>query len=162
MQELKWSLAGANLSVKDVTHVLITHYHIDHGRIAQEMKDKGTKLIVMESQQEHLNDQKKFIRPPMVFHEIKNEDNILLKFKDSRVFLEALCIAGEIIPTTGHSQDHVSLILDDGNAFTGDLPTENAAPEGSDAFKDWQHLCSMKVKRIYPAHGQPYDLPLRA
>ena len=161
MQELKWNFAAQSLPVKDVTHVLITHYHMDHGAIAQEMKDKGAKLIVMESQIEHLNDQKKFIKPPMSFHEIKNEGNIELTFKSSRVFLKTLEIDGEIITTRGHSPDHVSLILDQGIAFIGDLPLENGSPEGSDAFKNWQHLRSMKVKRIYPAHGRPYDLPIQ-
>jgi glyoxylase-like metal-dependent hydrolase (beta-lactamase superfamily II) len=133
---------------------------MDHGAIAQEMKDKGAKLIVMESQKEHLNDQKKFIKRPLVFHEIKNEDNLLMPFKDSRVFLKTLGLDGEITPTTGHSPDHVTLVLDEGRAFTGDLPPENGSPEGSDAAKNWQHLRAMKVTRIYPAHG-PYDLPLR-
>ena len=159
MQELKWRFAAQGLSVKDITHVLITHYHMDHGAIAQEMKDKGAKLIVMESQGTCLNAQKKFIRPPMQFHEIKDEGNIVLAFNNSRVFLKSLCIKGEIIPTTGHSQDHVTLILNGGIAFTGDLPTENASPAGSDAFSNWQRLRKLKVKRIYPAHGVPYDLP---
>lgn len=57
MQELKWSLAQNGLSVKNVTHVLVTHYH-GHA-IVQEMKDKGAKLIGMESQKEYLNSQKK-------------------------------------------------------------------------------------------------------
>ncbi len=43
MQEFKWSTAKEGLSVKDMTHVLVTHYHMDHGAIAQEMKDKGAK-----------------------------------------------------------------------------------------------------------------------
>ena len=158
-QELKYNLAQKSYSIKDVTHVLVTHYHMDHGAIAQEMKDKGAKLIVMESQKLHLNEQKKFIKPPQVFHEIKNDDNIELAFKDSRIFLRTLGVDGEIIPTAGHCQDHVSLVLDEGIAFTGDLPPENVSPEGSDSFKDWQQLRAMKVKRIYPAHG-PHDLPL--
>jgi hypothetical protein len=41
------------------------------------------------------------------------------------------------------------------------LPIENGSPEGSDAFKNWQHLRSMKVKRIYPAHGRPNDFPIQ-
>jgi endoribonuclease LACTB2 len=161
MQELKWSFASQGLSVKDVTHVLVTHYHMDHGAIAQEMKDKGAKLIVMESQLGHLNDQKKFIKPPMVYHEIKTEDNTVLAFSESRVFLKALGIDGEIVCTTGHGPDHVTLVLDEGMAFTGDLPPENGSPPDSDAFKDWQRLHAMKVTRVYPAHGQ-YDLPLLA
>ncbi len=96
----------------------------------------------------------------MVFHEIKNEENLLLAFRNSRFFLKTLGIEGEIISTNGHSQDHVTLILDEGIAFTGDLPPENCSPEGSEAFLDWQRLRSMKVTKIYPAHG-PYDLPLR-
>ncbi|MCX6649331.1 MAG: MBL fold metallo-hydrolase [Candidatus Bathyarchaeota archaeon] len=161
MQELKASLTNEGLSIKDVTHVLVTHYHMDHGAIAQELKDKGAKLIVLESQREHLNIQRKFIRPPMVFHEIREEGNILLKFGDSRVFLRNLGIDGEIISTTGHGQDHVTLILDEGIAFTGDLPPPNGAPEGSDVANDWVRLRSMKVTRVYPAHGA-YDLPLEA
>lgn len=147
--------------MKDVTHVLITHFHIDHGAIAQEMKDKGAKLIILESQREHLNSQKKFIKLPLVFREIRTEDNILLAFKDSRIFLRTLNIFGEIIPTTGHSPDHVTLVLDGGIAFIGDLQPESASPEGSDAFKDWLRLRTMNVSRLYPAHG-PCDLPLRS
>lgn len=160
MRELKWSFAGVGLLVKDVTHVLVTHYHMDHGAIAQEMKDKGAKLIVLESQKEHLNDQKKFIKPPLVYHEIKSEGNIELTFSESRAFLRALGIEGEIIPTIGHSRDHVTLVLDEGIAFTGDLPPENASPRGSDAYKNWQQLRIMKVTRIYPAHGS-YGLPMQ-
>ncbi len=159
MQELKWSFAKEGLSVKDVTHVLVTHYHMDHGAIAQEMKDKGAKLIVMETQKQHLNCQKKFIKPPLIYHEIKSDDNLDLTFSDSRKFLETLGIKGEIISTTGHGPDHVTLVLDEGIAFTGDLPPKNGSPEGSDAFKDWQRIRKMSVTKIYPAHGA-YNLPL--
>ena len=160
MQELKSSLAHNGSGVKDVTHVLVTHYHIDHGAIAQEMKDKGAKLIVMESQKDHLNLQKKFIKQPMVFHEIKDADNTTLAFNDSRDFLKTLGLEGEIIPTSGHSPDHVTLVLDEGIAFTGDLPPENASASGSEDQKSWQRLRAMHVTRIYPGHG-PHDLPLR-
>ena len=155
MKDLKWSIATQGYSVKDLTHVLVAHYHMDHGAIAQEMKDKGAKLIVMESQKEYLNTQKKFIKPPLVFHEIKNENNIILTFHNSRILLKDLSIGREIISTPGHSPDHVTLVLDEGIAFTVDLPPENTSPEESEAFKNWQRLRAMKVNRIYPAHG-PY------
>jgi glyoxylase-like metal-dependent hydrolase (beta-lactamase superfamily II) len=157
MQELKWSMAKEGYSVKDVTHVLVTHYHMDHGGIAQEMKDKGAKLIVMESQKGHLNDPKKFIKPPMVFQEIKPEGNFELAFSDSRGFLKMLGINGEVISTTGHSADHVTLVVDEGIAFTGDLPPENASEVGSDAYRDWRHLRALGVKRLFSAHGM-YDV----
>ena len=159
MQELKWNMAQHGYSVKDVTHVLVTHYHMDHGAIAQEVKDKRAKLIVMETQREHLNDQKNFIKLPLIFHEIKEEGNVNLTFKDSAVFLKSLGLDGQIIPTTGHSPDHVTLVLDEGLAFTGDMPPENGSPKGTVAFKDWQHIRELKVKRVFPSHG-PNDYQL--
>lgn len=156
MRELKWSIASEGYSIKEVTHVLVTHYHMDHGAITQEMKEKGAKLIAMESQIAHLNEQGKFIKPPMIFHEIKNDGNIVLAFSESRSYLRGLDVNGEIIPTPGHSIDHVTVVLDEGAAFTGDLPPENCSSEGSDVFKDWQRLQSMKVTKIFPAHGRPY------
>ena len=159
MAELKSSMAQQGCQVKEVTHVLVTHYHMDHGAIAQEMKDKGAKLLVMENQKTHLNEQKRFIKPPAVYHEISAQGNLELAFKDSRSFLRTLGLEGEIIPTPGHGPDHVTLVLDEGIAFTGDLPPENASAPDSDAFRDWQHLHALGVKRLYPAHG-PYNLPL--
>lgn len=159
MAELKSSMAQQGYQVKEVTHVLVTHYHMDHGAIAQEMKDKGAKLIVMENQKSHLNDQKRFIKPPAVYREIKAEANLELAFKDSRAFLKTLGLDGEIIAAPGHGPDHVTLVLDGGIAFTGDLPPENGSPPDSDAFRDWERLRGMGVRRLYPAHG-PYDLPL--
>ena len=149
MPELKRNMALYGRSVKEVTHMLMTHYHIDHCGIAQEMKDKGARLVVMENQLGHLNDLKPYLRPPMVFHEIQEEENILLRFSEARAFLEKLGVRGEIVPTPGHSPDHVSLVLDDGTAFTGDLPPESSAEEESGPRKDWELLRSMKVKRIF-------------
>ncbi len=159
MAELKSSMAKEGYSVKEVTHVLVTHYHMDHRGIAQEMKDKGAKLIVLMNQKAHLNDQKQFIRPPAIYHEIKSDYNLELTLRGSRAFLKTLGLEGEITPTAGHGPDHVTLVLDVGIAFTGDLPLENVSPPNSNAFKDWQRLRVLGVKRLYPAHG-PHDLPL--
>ncbi|OPY31734.1 MAG: Hydroxyacylglutathione hydrolase [Methanomassiliicoccales archaeon PtaU1.Bin124] len=153
MAELKRSIACQGRSVKQITHQLMTHYHIDHAGIAQELKDKGARLIVMENQKDHLNDLKAYLRPPMVFHEIGHEGNIDLSFEGSRAFLAGIGIYGEIIPTPGHGPDHVTLVLDEGVAFTGDLPPPNGVEEGSVAADDWHRLRSLGVRIVYPAHG---------
>jgi len=64
-------------------------------------------------------------------------------------------IAGEIVPTPGHSDDSVSLVLDDGSAFTGDLtPLALAGEEGWNAVvASWQRLRALGANRIYPGHG---------
>lgn len=52
------------------------------------------------------------------------EDNLKLSFLYRRAFLSRLGMDGEIIQTQGHSDDSISLTLDedDGTAFTGNLP----------------------------------------
>ena len=89
----------------------------------------------------------------MVYHPIKEEGNFVLKLLESRVFLRELGINGEIVATPGHGEDHVTLVLDEGIAFTGDLPPRNGSPEGSEAAHDGGRLRSMKVNSVYPAHG---------
>jgi glyoxylase-like metal-dependent hydrolase (beta-lactamase superfamily II) len=155
MPDLKRNLAQNGVSVKEITHVLNSHYHIDHAGITQEVKDKGARLIVMENQKGHLNDLKKFLSPPMVFHDITDDGNIGLRFSESREFLAKLGLRGEIVPTIGHCPDHVTLVLDSGEAFTGDLPPENATEEGTAASLDWHRLRKMGVRKAYPAHGSP-------
>jgi endoribonuclease LACTB2 len=163
MGELKGTLAREGFSIKDVTHAIVSHYHMDHGAIAQEVKGKGAVLIVMESQTAHLNDQREFIRPPSVFHEIGPEGNVVLRFDESRKYLGKLGLDGEIVATPGHCPDHVTLVLDgtggDRIAFTGDLPPQSGCEEGSGGEADWRRLRAMGVRRVYPAHGR-FDLPI--
>lgn len=42
-------------------------------------------------------------------------------FEESRKFLGELGIEGEIISTPSHSEDSISVILDDGTCIVGDL-----------------------------------------
>jgi len=157
MPEMKHSFAKHGMSVKDVDYVLVSHYHIDHAGMVQDIKDKGAKLLVMENQTD-LNIPERWIRD-VVYHPVREDGNIHLKFEDSRAFLHRLGIDGEIIRTRGHGEDHVTLVLDEGLAFTGDLPPPNGCEHGSEAEKDWKRLLAMNVKRVFPAHGD-FDLPL--
>lgn len=77
-------------------------------------------------------------------------------------------IPGRIIHTPGHSPGSVSILLDSGDAFVGDLAM-NAFPmrltPGVPIFADdielvklnWKKLLDLGAKRIYPAHGQPFS-----
>jgi ribonuclease/clavin/mitogillin len=67
------------------------------------------------------------------FRGIRLHDNVVVGAEGSRKVLAAIGIGGEILRTAGHSDDSVTLLLDNGFAFTGDLPhpslatAENAA-----------------------------------
>lgn len=72
-----------------------------------------------------------------------------LSFQDSRAFSIVLGEEGKIIFTPGHSDDSVSLILDEGIACTGDLP----GPGWGEDLKrqveaSWQKLRAIGIETI--------------
>ncbi len=133
-------------------HLLITHYHPDHAGIAQEVKQAGAKLIVLETQRTAIPVLKSYMKPEHPYQEIDLSDAITLATQDSRAFLAALGIQGQIISTPGHSDDSVTLVLDEGIAFIGDLrfPMEG---EEDELAASWERLRALKVHTIYPGHG---------
>ncbi len=142
------------VDLREIKYHLVTHYHMDHAGLAQDLKHFGSKLLLMESQDDFPGKLGDFLRPKNLgFTEITQTGNLLLKFSESRAFLASLGLAGEIIPTPGHSDDHVTLILDDGSAFTGDLPPRDLAVD--DVTKaSWDRIYQHKITRIFSAHGQ--------
>jgi glyoxylase-like metal-dependent hydrolase (beta-lactamase superfamily II) len=77
-----------------------------------------------------------------------------LKFKESRNFLANLGMNGEIISTPGHTDDSITLILDEGFAFTGDLQPRFMLPEEDRvSHESWDKIYRHKITRIFPGHG---------
>jgi glyoxylase-like metal-dependent hydrolase (beta-lactamase superfamily II) len=77
-----------------------------------------------------------------------------LNFAASRNFLSGLGLQGEVLPTPGHSPDSITLVLDEGHAFTGDLPPRFLVPENDLAsLQSWDRIYRHKITRIYPGHG---------
>lgn len=140
--------------LQDVKYLLVTHYHPDHAGLAQEVKLKGIQLVVIENQLSFIPKLRTYMKPSNPFLEITLNDNLNLRFKDSRAFLWRLGIGGEIIHTPGHSDDSISLILDEGIAFTGDLPGSTWGVDPTHQVElSWQKMRALNVKTIYPGHG---------
>jgi len=147
LPELRWGLA--------------THYHIDHAGAAQDLKNLGVPLLVVESQVRAIPLMKHDTKPADHYTEITLDDNVVISFSESRPRLRELGIDGEIVATPGHSEDSVSLVLDEGAAFTGDLtPLSMATDEQRPALEQsWQRLRELGVRTIYPGHGpsRPFE-----
>ncbi len=66
-------------------------------------------------------------------------------------------IDGEIVSTPSHSRDSISLLLDDGSCFVGDLE-RRAVLEGYERNlplqRDWETVMAHQPKRIFYAHGR--------
>jgi ribonuclease/clavin/mitogillin len=149
-----------DIKLTDIPYCVATHYHPDHAGLAQELKNMGIKLIVLENQVTTLPALKSYMKPSDNFVDINPADNMQLTFAASRAFLARLNIQGVIIPTPGHSDDSVTLILDDGSAFTGDLPHPLLLSDDiNDAVHhSWAKIRSFKVKQVYPGHGPVWKL----
>jgi len=144
---------GCKLS--EIKYFLATHYHPDHAGLAQELKNQGVKLILMEQQIDFIPKFTEFFKTKNYpYQEIKLSGNIDLKCEESQKFLAILGIDGEIIHTPGHSDDSVTLVLDEGMAFTGDLQPIFVLPEEDVVSRQsWEKIHQHKITRIFPGHG---------
>jgi len=150
---MKANLRRMGIPLREIRGALATHYHIDHAGLAEELKGEGIPLLVMEGQEDATVEMKTWTKPGDNYVEITREGSVALTFADSRRFLGAMGIAGEILPTPGHSAHCVSLLLDDGSVFTGDLPPEGLSLDNPEARASWALLRSRGATRIHPGHG---------
>jgi glyoxylase-like metal-dependent hydrolase (beta-lactamase superfamily II) len=161
LPKLQAALKRKTIALPEIGYLLVTHYHPDHAGLAQELKEQGVRLIVLEQQAGAIPVLKSYMKPVNRYVEIKLHDNITLSCDKSRAFLSSIGIAGQIIGTPGHSDDSVTLVLDTGAAFTGDLPPPNFAGDDSlaDITRSWQHIREQGATMIYPGHGpvRPLD-----
>jgi ribonuclease/clavin/mitogillin len=155
MGTMRARLNQMNIPLKELQYALATHYHIDHAGLAQELKLKGVGLLVLETQVAAIPLMKQFTKPQDYYVDILLDGNVTISFPESRAFLAQIGIPGEILPTPGHSDDSVSLLLDDGSVFTGDLtPLDLAWGEAAGVVVISWHLLEEKgAKRVYPGHG---------
>jgi len=146
-----------NISLKDITYVLATHYHPDHMGLVSELMKQGVKLLLMDVQSAYVGfSDEIFAREKREVVPIRPEEATVIPCEESRAFLENLGIEGEIISTPSHSEDSVTLILDDGTCFVGDLePMEYlGAYEKNEKLKeDWERIMGRKPKQICYAHA---------
>ena len=151
-----------DVHISDIKYLIITHFHPDHAGLAQDLKELGTKLILHEIQVPFVNKLNSFFKknPSFKAKDIIAGNNIILSSAESKKFLKNVGIDGEIIPTPGHTDDSISLIIDKCCAFTGDPPEFSLVEAYNDqTMKDsWKLLQAYNVKKIYPAHGNSYDI----
>jgi glyoxylase-like metal-dependent hydrolase (beta-lactamase superfamily II) len=156
MGMLRASLERMDVPLRELRYGLATHYHIDHAGLAQELKQAGVPLLVLDVQVPAIPLMKRWIKPRDNYTDITSHDNVTITFAESRALLARIGIMGEIVHTPGHSDDSVSLLLDDGSVFTGDLTPPALADE--QAMASWRALRERGATRVYPGHGPLWPL----
>jgi len=145
------------LNIKNIDYLLITHYHPDHMGIAQDIIEMGAKLILIDIQKDYIH------TSDMIFQKDKNiefkpinTNPIIITCEQSREFLNNLGISGEIIHTPGHTDDSISLILDNGIAFVGDLYDLKSAItfNNEKVNNSWNKILIHNISQIYYGHHE--------
>jgi ribonuclease/clavin/mitogillin len=123
--------------------------------LAQELKQAGVPLLVLDVQVSAIPAMKTWTKPRDRYVDITLHDNVRISCPESRSLLAGIGIPGEIVHTPGHSDDSISLVLDDGSVFAGDLTPPGLAPENDAAAvaASWRLLRERGATRVYPAHG---------
>ena len=153
-------IGEAGVKISDINMILISHYHPDHMGIAQEIADNGPVIAVCDIQ-------KGFIHSSdHIFEKENRKDYKPIDDSKIRLFdisegcrlLDELGISGEIIHTPGHSDDSISLLLDSGELFVGDLNPlyELELHKGTVIGDSWDMLLACKPKAVYYGHAKPH------
>jgi endoribonuclease LACTB2 len=159
MDTMRTNLARMDVPLHEIRAGLATHYHLDHAGLAQELKQAGMRLLVVDLQLPWIPRIGDHAKPVDRFTPISLGDNHVITLAESRAALAAIGIDGQILHTPGHSDDSVSLLLDGGDVFTGDLTHPAfATEETSDVVTaSWELLMKHGATTVYPGHG-----PVRA
>ena len=125
MGAMRANLDRMGVPLREIRYGLASHYHIDHAGLAQELKLAGIPLLVLETQVAAIPLMKRWTKPQDHYVDITLDDNLVISFAESRPLLQRMGISGQIVATPGHSDDSVSLVLDEGAVFTGNLTPTN-------------------------------------
>ncbi len=151
-----------NIPVQEIDCILISHFHPDHMGIAQEIADLGPVLVVADLQRDYIHSSDSIFEKEnnKEYKPIKDEKVRVIDLKGSRNFLKELGISGEILHTPGHSDDSISLSLDDGSLFVGDHNPlyELELYKGTQIEESWNMLLSLKPKTVYYGHAKKAEI----
>lgn len=172
-----------------IKYLLLTHHHDDHaGFAAQLSQESSCRVIVHRDALPYLKQGKSaedslpinrrvkliwsFFRlfhkeykfPPFTL----TEGDIILDQDDTEV-LKEIGVEGQILCTPGHTNDSISLVLPNGQAFVGDAAMNFLPGSGiryrpvyvqdiDKVYESWRKLKVCGAKMLYPAHGAPFGI----
>jgi len=176
------------LSIKpeDIELMVLTHGHWDHIGSVKAIKDiTGAKIALHQKEKDWLEKSLKPLPPgvtawgkvfvkimavfmPLVHIPATDVDIVL---EDEEFDLSKYGISGKIIHTPGHSPGSVSVLLETGDAFVGDLAMGEfplrlspglpiLAEDMQRVRESWELLVDARAKTIYPAHGKPFSVDI--
>ncbi|TAL37833.1 MAG: MBL fold metallo-hydrolase [Spirochaetes bacterium] len=179
------------VGIADIRFLLLTHHHDDHsGFAARLLRESGATLIVHEKAFPFLSEGKPEMRMKPLnrctlaaftvfaalfkndkthgFPPVEANTRMRIIRGDDAEFLKGIGVEGMILSTPGHTDDSISVLLANGNAFVGDLAMDMLgicgcahrpiyANDYGQVYQGWKRLSGRGAKKIFPSHGDPFD-----
>jgi ribonuclease/clavin/mitogillin len=159
-REYKDCLKAQGHSVKNIKWLIVSHFHIDHAGLAGILAENGVEFVVFKSQLSAIQEMESLIeRKGMLYRKLDLSNVHTMEIDESREWLGKIGVRGKVLHTDGHGEQSISLILDNGDAFIGDLAPDSMV--GDDDWKSrnsWALLKSRGAKHVMPAHASEYWL----
>jgi glyoxylase-like metal-dependent hydrolase (beta-lactamase superfamily II) len=181
-KEFTKAIEKIGINTHDIKLIILTHGHWDHIGSVKEIKElTGAKIALHHLEKEWLEKSLKQMPPgvtawgnifvkimamfmPLVHIPATDVDIVL---GDGEFSLAEYGIPGKIVHTPGHSMGSVSVLLETGDAFVGDLAMSEfplrfspglpiLAEDMQKVRESWKLLLDQGVKMIYPSHGEPF------
>ena len=151
-------LGELGLKAQDIDYILISHYHPDHMGIAQLIANMGPQIIIADCQKDYVHGYDDVIKRDPHTEFVPIDDNKAIE-TNADTISDMLCklgINGKIFKTPGHSDDSISLLLDNGALFVGDLNPlyELELHKGTQIGDSWDMLLKMNPSKVYYGHAK--------
>jgi hydroxyacylglutathione hydrolase len=168
-----------------IKQIFITHIHFDHmGSLAGICELTGAKSVMHHLDREDV--EKGMVNMPRGMGALGKMLTVFLlaikplvkraidpvpvdrELGDRPFSLSAFQIRGKVLHTPGHTKGSISLILDSGEAFVGDLAMSGLprltgpgpfvlGDDLQDMKMSWRRLLDEGTTKIFPAHGKPFS-----
>jgi glyoxylase-like metal-dependent hydrolase (beta-lactamase superfamily II) len=176
-------LERASVTPEEIQLVVVTHGHWDHIGSAKQIKEAtGARIAMHRLEKEYLEEAAEPPPPPGVTTwgrilvklvgmsassaEIPTTD-VDIELGEEALSLAEYGIPGRVIHTPGHTPGSVSVLLETGDVFVGDLAMNGFplrlspglpifAEDLEQVKESWRSLLDAGAKTVYPGHGKPF------
>jgi hydroxyacylglutathione hydrolase len=183
VSKLRMELQTLSIKPEDISLLLLTHGHYDHiGSVSAVKSLTNCRVVINHREKEWVEQALRPLPPgiglwgaimgvlmritiPFVKFPASSVD---IALEDKEFPLHPFGINGKVIYTPGHTSGSMSLLLETGEAFVGDLamgglpmrigPGMPTVGDNRNTIKaSWKLLLDSGAKWIYPSHGNPFS-----